>query len=67
MIATLENDILVTLNTDDPAVSNIDLPHEYNVAKDVIGMTDEQLAKVQENGVKAAFLSDGDKKALMSR
>ena len=63
----LENDILVTLNTDDPAVSNIDLPHEYNVAKDVIGMTDEQLAKVQENGVKAAFLSDGDKKALMSR
>lgn len=63
----LENDILVTLNTDDPAVSNIDLPHEYNVAKDVIGMTDEELAKVQENGVKAAFLSDGDKKALMSR
>lgn len=63
----LENDILVTLNTDDPAVSNIDLPHEYNVAKDVIGITDEQLAKVQENGVKAAFLSDGDKKALMSK
>lgn len=61
----LENDILVSLNTDDPAVSNIDLPHEYKVATDVIGMTAEQLAKVQENGVKSAFLSDSDKKALM--
>lgn len=61
----LENDIIVSLNTDDPAVSNIDLPHEYKVATDVIGMSDEQLAKVQENGVKSAFLSDGDKKALM--
>lgn len=61
----LENDILVSLNTDDPAVSNIDLPHEYQVATDVIGMTPDQLSKVQENGVKSAFLSDSDKKALM--
>lgn len=60
----LENGILVTLNTDDPAVSNIDLPHEYRVAKDVIGMSDEQLSKVQDNGVTAAFLSDSDKKQL---
>ena len=52
----LENEICVSLNTDDPAVSNIDLSHEYNVAKNVIGMTNEQLAKVQENGVKSAFL-----------
>lgn len=61
----LDNDIIVSLNTDDPAVSNIDLPHEYKVATDVIGMSDAQMAKVQENGVKSAFLSDSDKKALM--
>ncbi|MBE1300750.1 MAG: adenosine deaminase [Alteromonadaceae bacterium] len=62
----LENGLLVCLNTDDPAVSNIDLPHEYKVASEVIGLTDEQLALVQRNGVAAAFLSDSDKKALLT-
>ena len=63
----LKNDILVTLNTDDPAVSNIDLPHEYKVAKEVIGLSDADLSKLQENGVKAAFLSDAEKQALFAR
>lgn len=60
----LENGIVVSLNTDDPAVSNIDLPHEYEVAKNVIGLTDAQLRQVQENGVHAAFLSESEKQAL---
>ena len=62
----LENGIVVSLNTDDPAVSNIDLPHEYDVAKNVIGLTEQQLRLVQENGVHAAFLSDSEKKALFA-
>ena len=62
----LENGILVTLNTDDPAVSNIDLPHEYKVAHDVIGMSESQLSTVQKNGVMAAFLSESEKQLLLS-
>ncbi len=60
----LDNGLLVCLNTDDPAVSNIDLPHEYKVAKDVIGLSDAQLSQVQKNGVEAAFLSDSERQAL---
>ncbi|BDX06865.1 adenosine deaminase [Planctobacterium marinum] len=62
----LNNEIVVSLNTDDPAVSNIDLPHEYDVAKNVIGLSDAQLRQVQENGVKAAFLSEAEKQRLLA-
>lgn len=60
----LERDMLVTLNTDDPAVSNIDLKHEYRVANEVIGLSNEQLQKIQANGVLAAFLSKQGKQTL---
>ncbi|XOV77648.1 MAG: adenosine deaminase [Aestuariibacter sp.] len=60
----LKNELLVCLNTDDPAVSNITLENEYRVAKEVIGLNDEQLRLVQENGVKAAFLNDSERQAL---
>lgn len=63
----LKKGLLVTLNTDDPAVSNIDLIHEYKVAQDVLGLSASQLKLVQRNGVDAAFLSDSDKQSLLSK
>lgn len=60
----LENEILVSISTDDPAVSNIDLPHEYEVAHKVLGMTAEQLSKLQENAIKSAFMTDSERQAL---
>lgn len=62
----LDNEVLVCLNTDDPAVSNITLEHEYRVAKDVIGLSQQELERVQLNGVKASFLSDAEKQALLA-
>ncbi|MCW8092433.1 adenosine deaminase [Alteromonas sp. ASW11-130] len=59
--------IKVTLNTDDPGVSAIDLEHEYRVAYDVIGFTKEELATIQLNAVEQAFLSDDDKAKLKSK
>ena len=56
--------VLIGLNTDDPGVSNIDIAHEYRVAKLDIGLTVAQLAQVQRNGVEMAFLSDSERKAL---
>ncbi|MEP4888735.1 MAG: adenosine deaminase [Aliiglaciecola sp.] len=61
----LQHQVLVTLNTDDPAVSNIDIAHEYKVANEVLGISEQQLKTIQLNGVKAAFLSADDKKALI--
>lgn len=62
----LDKGICVTLNTDDPAVSNINLENEYQVASEIIGLNREQLEQVQRNGVQAAFLSAEDKRALFA-
>lgn len=61
----LENGIKVTLNTDDPAVSNIDLIGEYEVAFEQIGFNKEQLKTIQMNGLNAAFLSESEKSDLI--
>ncbi|GAA0852481.1 adenosine deaminase [Aliiglaciecola litoralis] len=60
----LKHDIIVTLATDDPAVSNIDIAHEYNLAHTTLGLSPSVLQQVQRNGVAAAFLSDIDKQAI---
>lgn len=61
----LDRGILVCLNTDDPAVSNITIKHEYQVAQQQLGLTELELNTLQKNGVQAAFLSDIDKLTLL--
>ena len=61
----LNHGVIVCLNTDDPAVSNITIKHEYKVATDVLGLTANELRQIQLNGVEAAFLSEQEKRALM--
>ncbi|MFT6896893.1 MAG: adenosine deaminase, partial [Paraglaciecola sp.] len=63
----IEQGMLVTLNTDDPGVSNIDLRHEYNVAHKILGLSPEALQQIQSNGVLAAFLPEPDKQALWDK
>lgn len=53
----LELGLVVTLNTDDPSISGIDLAHEYRVAREEMGLTEAQLRTLQENALEAAFLS----------
>ncbi|MBT0587139.1 adenosine deaminase [Alteromonas oceanisediminis] len=62
----LEKGLCVTLNTDDPGVSAIDLAHEYQVAHDVIGISQSDLEGIQRNAVEAAFLSDSEKRTLFA-
>lgn len=61
----LRRGICVTLNSDDPGISAIDLPYEYRVARDELGLTSAELRQLQLNGVRAAFLSDTEKQALL--
>lgn len=57
----------VTLNTDDPAVSRITLPHEYDVAAPAAGLTPTEIHQIQSNGLAAAFLSDKTRAALVAQ
>lgn len=54
----------VTLNTDDPSISGIELEHEYRVAREVLGFTEADLRVCQQNAVEAAFLSRDEREAL---
>jgi adenosine deaminase len=60
----LEHGLCVTLNTDDPGVSGIDLAYEYNVAAPAAGFSPEQIRVLQGNALKAAFLSPEEKEEL---
>jgi adenosine deaminase len=63
----LEAGILANLNTDDPAISGIDLRHEYEVAAPSAGLTPAQTRQAQANGLEMAFLSGQEKQALRER
>lgn len=63
----LDAGITVCLNTDDPAISNITLAHEYDVVANILGLTDAEITRIQNNGVAAAFLSEEQKQQLYSK
>jgi adenosine deaminase len=65
--AFLERGLCVTLNTDDPAVSGIDLAYEYNLAAPAAGFSPEQIRVMQANALQAAFLSEDEKAALAAK
>lgn len=63
----LEHGLLVTINTDDPGISSIDLSHEYNLAAPAAGLTPDQIRQAQYNAVEVAFLSREEKSALIAQ
>lgn len=67
MKAFMEHGLLATLNTDDPGISAIDLPYEYNEAAPAAGLSIEQIHKAQRNALDVAFISDQEKTALLSK
>jgi len=56
----------VTLNTDDPGISAINLRHEYEVAAPAAGLSPEQIRQIQRNAVEVAFLPTDLKEALLA-
>ena len=51
----LERGLLVTLNTDDPEMFETTLNREYARAAEAYGLSNEQLSKLAQNSLKAAF------------
>lgn len=56
--------IPVTINTDDPSISNTTLTDEFVVANRGIGVPFRELRQMTLNAAEAAFLPDPDKKVL---
>jgi len=58
--------LLVTLNTDDPAMFHTSLAREYELAQDVFGFTDEHIRELARNSLEASFLP-AEKKIVLLR
>src|SRR5579863_7945775 len=58
--------VMVTLNTDDPALFGTTLAREYQFAQDTFGFTDEHLRELARNSFEASFLPAEKKLELLS-
>ncbi|MCB8942648.1 MAG: adenosine deaminase [Ardenticatenaceae bacterium] len=58
--------VQVTLNTDDPTVSNLTLTDEYEVATSVLGVTYGELRQFILNAARATFLPEDGRKRLVA-
>ncbi len=60
----LDAGLLATINTDDPGISGIDLPHELDVAAPAAGLSETQVVRALENAWEIAFLDPEEKHRL---
>lgn len=58
--------VMITLNTDDPALFWTTLNKEYQLAQDTFGFTDEHLRELARNSFEASFLAAEKKLELLS-
>jgi adenosine deaminase len=63
----LQHGVKISLNTDDPGISGIDLAHEYQVAAPLAGLDRAMLRQIQLNALDMAFLSAADKSSLRAQ
>ena len=56
--------LLATLNTDDPAMTDLDLGKEYRTVAEALELSFDDLAAVSLDGVEATWLDDADKRTL---
>lgn len=48
--------VRVTINTDDPGIFNIDLNHEYQICREVLGMSDQDLIDCADEAARSSFI-----------
>jgi adenosine deaminase len=59
-----EAGLLATLNTDDPAMTDLDLGKEYRTVAEALELSFDDLAAISLDGVEATWLDDADKRAM---
>ena len=60
----LQAGLNVTLNTDDPSVSRIDLTHEFKLAHEDLDISLKTLKQTILSAAKASFLQEDEREAL---
>ena len=62
----LRRGLAVTLNTDCTTIANTDLPSEYRLAEDELGLSKAELIHLRRNALQVAFLSDEERADLLA-
>jgi len=62
----LEAGLLATINTDDPAISGIDLAYELGVAAPAAGLDEAQIVKALRNAWDIAFIDPAERQRLLA-
>jgi adenosine deaminase len=62
--AMREAGVLAMLNTDDPALTDLDLGREYRAVAGAYGWGLDEMVAISHDGVDATWLDDGDKREL---
>jgi len=57
--------VMVTLNTDDPAMFETSVEQEYELAQKEFGFSEEQLREIARNSFEASFLPAEKKLAFL--
>jgi adenosine deaminase len=63
----MEHGVKMNLNTDDPGISDIDLPFEYEVAALKSGLNQVMTRAAQVNALEMAFIDQDEKAELIAR
>ncbi len=63
----LQQDVAVTINTDNPGLFALDLTHELEVCRDRLGFTEDDLRRVTANAIDASFVAEAVKADVRSR
>lgn len=63
----IENGLLASINSDDPGISGIDLPYEFNTAAPLAGLSEKQIRQAQLNALESAFLKPKEKVAMIEK
>ena len=63
----VDNNILVTISTDNRTVSNTNLRNEYSILHDAFNFTDKDFIQFNLNAIAAAFISEDQKMQLRSK
>jgi adenosine deaminase len=62
-----EAGLLATLNTDDPALTDLDLGYEYRSVAEAFGYGWDDMVAIALDGIEACWLDEADKTALRQR
>lgn len=63
----LDNGLLVTVNSDDPAYFGGYINENYRAVQEALGLSNDELARIARNSFHAAFLPEEEKRALARR